>query len=181
MDPPKSIADLEGVLRAPKRLVGSLEWKPQHRGAAANVRGARLNLVATLEVAGVTLEALSFVAAATKFEPDRAIAMQLCILYGGKRRPFTRVDWRGAPHTNRHPQSPHHMKSLDETHIHRLSDNAILGWPEIVAADQDLPIANATPPLADYTTLVAYIGEEFAIENVNEIREPPWEPLLSNP
>ncbi len=127
MDPPKSIADLDEALRTPKRLVGSLEWKPQHRGAAANVRGARLNLVAALDVGGVTLEAVSFVAAATKAESDRAIAMQLCVLYGGKRRPFTRVDWRGAPHTNRYPQSPLNMKFLDETHIHRLGDNAILG------------------------------------------------------
>jgi hypothetical protein len=108
--------------------------------------------------------------------------MQLRVLYGGKYRPFTRVDWRGSPHTNmKHPESPLHLKSLGETHIHRLRDNAFLGWPDIAATADDLPVADATPELADFSALITYIAEEFAIENANEIREPPWEPLLSNP
>lgn len=180
MDPPRSLADLEEVLRVSKRLEGSLAWRPQHPGAAANVRGARVKLVATLVAGGVTIEGVSLVAAATASEPDRAVAVQLCVLQGGKSRPFTRVDWRGTPHTNRNPQSPLWMKSLGETHVHRLRDNAFLGWPGIVATSEDLPIADATPPLADFSALLAYIGEEFAIENASEIREPPWEPSLTS-
>lgn len=180
MDAPSSIADLEEVLQAPKRLEGSLAWKPQHRGTVGAGRGARLNLVAPLIAGGVSLEGVSLVAAATKSESDRMAAVQLVVLYGGKYRPFTRVDWRGSPHTNRnYPQSPLNLRSLGETHIHRLRDNAFLGWPGIVATGEDLPVADATPPLADFSGLIAYIGEEFAIENADEIREPPWEPLLS--
>jgi hypothetical protein len=170
------------VLRAPKRLEGSLEWRPQHRSKKGKARGARLNLVATLDAGGVTLEGVDFVAAATASEPDRKVAMQLRVLYSGKYRPFTRVDWRGSPHTNRnYPASPLNLKMLGETHIHRLRDNASLGWPGIVATADDLPVADATPELADFSALITYIAQEFAIENANEIREPPWEPLLSNP
>ena len=182
MDAPASIADLEEVLRAPKRLEGSLEWRSQHGSRKVEARGIRLNLVAPLNAGGVTLEGVDFLAAATASEPDRKVAMQLRVVYGGKYRPFTRVDWRGSPHTNmKFPESPLHMKSLGETHIHRLRDNAFLGWPGIVATAEDLPVADATPELADFSALITYIAQEFAIENANEIREPPWEPLLSSP
>jgi hypothetical protein len=181
MDAPRSIADLEQVLRSSKRLEGTLAWKPQHRGAEARSRGARLRLVAALSIGDVVLEGVSFLATAPSFEPDRAVAMQLMVKRLGKERPFCRIDWRGAPHTNRNqPQSSLNLRAFDGTHIHRLTDNAFLGWPGIVATREDLPVADATPPLEDFRKLITYVAIEFAIENADQIREPPWEPLLSD-
>lgn len=174
-----SIADLEAVLRAPKRLDGTLVWRPQHAGKGPRRRNERINVIASVRLDGVTLEGVRFLAAASVFEAERRVSMQLAIYYGGKYRPFTRVDWRDTPHTNRkNPTSPLWMKSLGETHIHRLADNAFLGWPGIVASTEDLPEADATPPLEDFRNLVSYVSEEFALENADTIQEPPWEPWL---
>lgn len=179
MAAPSSLADLEAILTAPKRLVGTLAWKPQHDGKGPRPRNARTKLTASLESVGVTLEGVRFIAAASVFEPGRKVSMHLAAFFGGKHRPFARIDWRDTPHTNRrNPSSPLFMTSPGETHIHRLVDNAFLGWPGIVASADDLPEAAATPPLEYFRNLVAYVSTEFAIENADQIGEPPWEPWL---
>ena len=179
MTAPSSIADLEAVIQAPKRLEGSLAWRPQHIGKEPVLRNARVKLVASLVSNGVVLEGVQFIAAASVFEPDRMVAMQLAVRHGNRMRPFARIDWRGAPHTNRkNPASRLWMKSLGETHVHRLADNAFLGWPEIVESSEDLPEADATPPLGDFRALLAYVADEFGVDNADQIREPPWEAWL---
>lgn len=179
MAAPTSIADLEAILRAPKRLDGTLSWKAQHDGKGPLPRNARVNLTATLSSAGVTLEGIRFLAAASIYEPERQVSMQIAVFHAGKHRPFTRIDWRDTPHTNRrNPTSPLFMKTVGETHIHRLADNAFLGWPGIVASAENLPEADATPPLEDFRNLVTYVSGEFAVENVDQIGEPPWESWL---
>ena len=176
---PSSIDDLEALLRRPKRLEGALDWKPQHDGKSTPPRNTRVQLVAALLADGVVLEGVQFLAAAPMFDPDRGVAMQLMVLHGGKYRPFTRIDWRGSPHTNRkNPGSRLWLRDAGDTHIHRLDDNAFRGWPGIVAKRDDLPEAEATPPLDDFRTLLAYVGVEFGLENVEQIREPQWQASL---
>ncbi len=184
MDAIGGLDDLAEVLKLPKRIDGTPDWKPQHKVATAETPPSNLRLAveATLSVEGVTLEAIKLHAAASKFEPQRKVAIQLMVLHRGRWRPFTRIDWRGSPHKNsKDPGFEHHLRDVGETHVHRLADNAFLGWPGIVASKEDLPNAAPLEELGDFAALLSLAARELCIENLTDIGEPPWEASLTLP
>ncbi|MFO7857024.1 MAG: hypothetical protein R6V44_17745 [Paracoccaceae bacterium] len=178
MDAVRSLDDLAELLRLPKRVDGTPRWDPQHKVKRGETPPAnlRLSLEAPLSVEGVTMEGLRLRAAAPKFEPGRKVAIQLMLLHRGKWRPFTRIDWRGPPHTNRRdPGFEHYMRDVGETHVHRLCDNAFLGWPGVVTSDEDLPNAAPLEDPGDFAALLSLAAGELYVENLTDIGEPPWE------
>lgn len=184
MDGVGGIEDLAELLRLPKRIEGAPDWRPQHKVKKGETppSNLRVTVEASLSVEGVTLEAIRLRVAASKFEPERKVAIQLMLLHRSRWRPFTRVDWRGPPHTNRRdPHCAHYLRDVGETHVHRLADNAFLGWPGVVASEEDLPNAAPLGDPGDFAALLSLAAGELYVENLTDIGEPPWEASLSLP
>jgi len=139
-----------------------------------------LEVSATLEVGGVTVEGLTLRGTARKPLMDRHVTFQLeyrhSQIIGG---PVARIEWR--------PLNPHNNKGLGPKRLqhviqtsshHHLFD---LNWrrSEEGVLKGDLPIA---VPLEgepkNFRALLAVVGKKFRINNIQIIPLPPWQPRM---
>ena len=58
---------------------------------------------------------------------------------------------------------------------------AFLGWPGVVASEEDLPNAAPLEDPGDFAALLSLAAGELYVENLTDIGEPPWEASLSLP
>lgn len=165
----RTLDDLCSVLVAPKRLVSITEWKRVH---------AQLRLGAALEVDGIVVAGISFLAVVLAEYPDENMTLLLQAEIRQKPRPFARIDWRGGPHPNKKPQCGA-MRFIDagrshfhDTHLHRHID-----FDELFFGDLNLPAATRIDPEPpDLKELLALSSVLLHIENLTEIPIPPWQP-----
>jgi hypothetical protein len=153
---------------------------PPKKKHGTQIEGARIAIVSSLEQDGVTLEGFRFRIVAYRFRPERQVTLQLEQLHSKKWGPFTRIDWRSRRHLNhRVPESPLHRTCAAESHVHALEDNSLLGWPQILATDPDLPLARTFKGVDCYADLLTFAGTTFGIDNLDGLEAPPWEASLT--
>lgn len=165
----QSLDDLCSVLEAPKRLVAIREWKRVH---------AQLRLGAALEVDGIVVAGISFLAAVLAEYPDENVTLLLQAEIKQKPRPFARIDWRGGPHPNKKPQCGA-MRFIDagRTHFHDTRLHRNIDFEELFLSDLNLPVATPiAPEPPTLKELLALSSALLHIENLTEIPIPPWQP-----
>lgn len=165
-------ANIPKVVLAKKTLVAAPSWV--ERGSDG------LEFVATLESDGVVLEALSLRGRARKSLADREVVFQLeyhqAQIVGG---PICRIEWRPvSAHCNR-GLGPKDLRYVIQTgsHHHRFDLN--WKWSQDAVRRGNLPIAvpiNDDPE--NFRALLAVVGKEFNIKNIQLITVPPWQPLM---
>lgn len=142
---------------------------------------ARIGILTSLDQDGVTRQGVRFRVAAFRFRPEQQVTLQLEQYHAKKWGSFVRIDWRSRPHTNKSvPNSPLHLTTAAESHIHALEDNSLLGWPEILASSPDLPLAKTIDGVDCYADLLAFAAKAFGIDNLDKLEAPPWEALLTS-
>jgi hypothetical protein len=162
---------IAGLVKAEKKLSGAPAW------IGRGVDG--LEISTPLEVDGVTVEALTLRGTARKPLADRHVMFQLeyhhSQIIGG---PVARVEWR--------PLQPHNNKGLGPKHLrHALQSGSHhhrfdLNWrrSEEGVLRGEIPIAVPLDDPGNFRALLALVGEEFTINNMQIITLPPWEPSM---
>lgn len=163
---------IQGLVLAEKLLSDVPAWR--ERGADG------LEFSAPLEIDGVTVEALTLRGRARKSLADREVIFQLeyhhARIIGGA---VARIEWRPLnPHSNK-GHGPKDLQHVIQSGSHHHCFD--LNWKESQEAclRGDLPIAL---PIADdpknFRALLAVVGKEFRIKNIQTVTAPPWEPLM---
>jgi hypothetical protein len=163
--------DLSVLYAAPKTFVTSPKWK--FRDSEWMV------LSVPLDIAGVTVEGLSFRATAMRLRPDENVTFQL--LYAppnGKPKPFARLEWNPLrPHNNKMvgPVEYRNVQQLG-THIH----DFVLNWNHSKSGVRNGLLPISTPVMLDlsYDEIVAFVSKEFKIYNLNSLPKPDWSEIL---
>jgi hypothetical protein len=140
----------------------------------------RLDLVALLEIGGVTIEGLQLRGRARKDCPDEELMFQLeCAQPGRRDRAIDRIDWRPHHvHTNS-GKGPPELRYLrfDGSHQHGFNLNW-LSTHECMRAN-NLPIADALrPDHANFVQLLDFVLKCYRITNSGLVKAPPWEGAL---
>lgn len=150
-------------------------------GAAWQVTGQELSVIAFIDVGGVISSDVQLRGTAERYYADARVLLQIERTEGqGDLRPLSRIEWRPLRgHTNkRHGTNKRlHLKQIRGSHVHGFKMN----WNASVAAPwgPNLPIADDPPQdLDSYAALLALAGVEFNITNMADLPMPPWEPLL---
>jgi hypothetical protein len=157
---------------ADKQLVSGPTWQ---------AAGQELELIAYIDVGGITSPDVRLRAMAELHYPDARVLLQIERTEGaGNLRPLARIEWRPARgHTNRRlgPNKRLHYKRIPGSHVHgfKMNWNATAGEPW----GPNLPIADEPQQdLNSYMALLATASVEFRIQNMADVPAPPWEPLL---
>lgn len=162
---------IAGLVAATKVLAGVPTWG--ERGAEG------LEFSAPLEIDGVTVEGLTLRGRARKPLADREVAFQLeyhhAQIIGGA---VGRIEWRPLnPHSNK-GLGPKHLRHVIQagTHHHRFD----LNWQHSQEAvlRGNLPIAVPLDDPGNFRALLAVVGKEFKISNIQWVTLPPWEPRM---
>lgn len=165
--------DLKELFNSPKRLTIISGW--------AELDSEFLQLVAPLEIAGVTVEGLQFRACARKRLPDEMVTCQVEYHPNGEvGGPLARLEWRPMSAHNNKSRGPVEWQNrlITGCHHHRFDLNFQYAEAEMTKGS-NLPIAvplTASP--AKYPDVLALVKEEFRIDNVDLIEVPPWEAIL---
>ena len=162
---------IAGLVAAKKTLVDVPVWG--ERGADG------LEFSAPLEIDGVTIEGLTLRGRARKPLADREVAFQLeyhhAQIIGGA---MCRIEWR--------PLNPHSNKGLGPKELRHIVQNGThhhcfdLNWKrsEEAVLQGDLKIAVPLDDPGNFRALLAVVGKEFRISNIQLVTLPPWEPRM---
>ncbi len=164
--------DHQGLFLANKSIV----TKPRWREPGAD----NLELVAPLDVDGITVEGFRLRVTASKLYPDENVTFLIeHFAPRGMGGQMARIEWRplkGHDNKGNGPSGVRHVK-MTGSHHHSFD----LNWT--YAASQvrrgNLPIAlPLTDEPADFKSLLAFAGKEFRINNIDWVKEPPWQPPI---
>lgn len=163
------LAALEAGYRAPKRILGALDWKVD----ANQSRILRIPLACDCGSPDIT--GLSIIGTAYVAEPNQRVTFQMCMDLRGTDYRIARIDWRPRqPHTNRY--GPTRGLTL-YTSIHDFLENAALGVR--IMQTENLPIVKPIEPEPpDFPALATYLRDTFRLDNAQNMPVPPWSPLL---
>ncbi|RWM84819.1 MAG: hypothetical protein EOR84_32770 [Mesorhizobium sp.] len=162
-------ADLSILYSAQKTFPFRSKW--QFRDAEWMV------LTSPIDIDGVTVEGLKFRAMAMRQRPDEHVSFQL-EYYPPRRQPrggpFARIEWRPLRgHNNKMIGPPELRNKLQKcTHHHEFwvnwnhSQNSVRKG----ALDISVPIE----PEPSYDQIVAFVGKEFRISNIDWLPSPDW-------
>ncbi len=165
--------DLSILYAASKTVSASAKWK--FRDSEWMV------LVVPLDIDGVTVEGLSFRATAMRKRPDEAVTFQLEYappLGRAKGGPFARVDWK--------PLRPHNNKKIGPAEFHDIPQTGShhhdfwLNWrhSEQAVRKGSVDISIPIVPEMSFEEIVAFVGKEFRILNINSLPKPEWSGML---
>lgn len=135
-------------------------------------------LTSPLDVDGVTVEGLRFTASAMRLRPDESVSF--CLeYYPGKRDGrggcFARVEWRALGEHYNKASAPNGLRlaRITGTHVHPFTVN----WSANSGGVRrgELPIAEEVRPEPTYEQVVAFVGREFRISNIDWVGAPDWE------
>src|SRR5262249_55601498 len=162
---------IAGLVLAEKSLLDVPVW---------TVRGAdALEFSAPLEVDGVTVEALTLRGRARKPLPDREVVFQLeyhhARIIGG---PVARIEWRPLNAHSNKGLGPEHLKHVIQSGSHHHCFDLNWGWSREAVLRGELPIARPIDEPNNFRALLAVIGKEFRINNIQLVTPPPWEPRM---
>ncbi len=162
---------LASLVAAKKLLVDVPVWG--ERGADG------LEFSSPLEIEGVIVEGLTLRGRARKPLADKEVAFQLeyhhAQIIGGA---VCRIEWRPLnPHSNK-GLGPKNLQHIIQTSTHhhcfdlnwKLSQDAVL--------QGNLPIAVPLQDPGNFRALLAVVGKEFRINNIQLVAPPPWEPRM---
>jgi hypothetical protein len=165
--------DLAALVDAPKRLPVSLKWRD---------RGHQdwLDLVAPLDIDGVTVEGLRLRGTTRETLRDENVMFQLEYTPPARSRvrggALWRIEWRPLTRHENKGCGPVELRYKLQTGSHHHPFH--LNWTERAKDVRrgQLPIAIPFPNgIADtYAGLIAFVGEQFKIENASIIPLPPW-------
>ena len=165
--------DVQTALHATKKISITPNW----------VEGDddRLWISVPLEIEGVTLQGLNLRARVFKNRPDEDVLFQLEYEHDVKRKDkaIERIDWLPSHvHDNKGNGPPEHrFVRQTSSHYHRFE----LNWLPIEnrLKSDNLPIAVPLgEEVKDFSALLAFVGKNFRIANIELIEQPGWEPVL---
>ena len=167
------LADLRLLFDSDKQFSAPVSWKARD--------DSWMSLVSPLEINGVTIEGLRFRGTARRDRPDEQVTFQLEYFSPtGKPKggPFSRVDWNPLrPHTNKMVGPVEYQNMLQNgSHNHEFR----LNWEhnESYVREGVLPISIPISPDLNYNEIVAFVGKEFRISNINWLPIPEWSGTL---
>jgi hypothetical protein len=164
------LADLTAFLRANKALSAPVHWIETD---------GDIRFTATLEVGGITKEALLLYGRATASITDAAVNLGLCWTGApGRNRLFDRLDWRPVQAHNNKGMGPleFRFRLIEGTHHHRLGLNADLEMGLLKAMAENLPIAEPVQPEpASWEAFLAIAAERWRIHDLVKTPYPPWQ------
>lgn len=138
-------------------------------------------MAASLENNEGLIQNVSFNARCSARMPDELVRLMLLTIdTTGKERCFARVEWRSSPHDNlKAVCGDLQGVSAGRSHYHDPCLHRHLSLEQFFGGD-DLPIAVSLDPQPEtYRELLEIAARLLHIENLREIEEPPWQPLLS--
>lgn len=138
-------------------------------------------MAASLENGDGLIQNASFHARCSARMPDELVRLMLLTIdASGKERCFARVEWRSSPHPNlKAVCGEFRGLSAGRTHYHDPCLHRGLSLDEFFGVN-DLPIAVPIDPEPEtYRELLEIAAGLLHIENLRELEEPPWQPLLS--
>ena len=167
------VSDLDYFFRCEKSFPAVPAW--------AQRDGNNLALVSPLDIDGVTVEGLQFRATVLKHRPDENLTFQLEFFPPGRRPkggPISRIEWRPLSGHNNKMIGPPDLYNVPQTgsHYHDFTPN----WKynkQLVRKGQ-LKIAVPINPESSLDEILAFVGKEFRISNINWMPVPPWEAVL---
>lgn len=165
--------DLSILYAASKTVSASAKWKFRD--------SEWMQLIAPLDIDGVTVEGLSFRATAMRKRPDEAVSFQLeysAQSPNSKSLPFARVEWK--------PLRPHRNKKIGPVELHNIpqagshNHDFWLNWRHSEKAVRKglLDISIPILPEMSFEEIVAFVGKEFRILNINLLPKPEWSGML---
>ena len=164
------LAALTTFLAAEKALTTPVHW--------IDTEG-HLDFRATLEIGGITGEALLLFGRATASLPDAAVTLGLCWTGApGRYSHFDRLDWRPVHVHNNKGMGPIDLRFrlIEGTHHHRLAQNAALEMGILRAMAENLPIAEPVlPEPVSWEAFLAIAAERWRIHDLVTTPYPPWQ------
>lgn len=170
--PVNSIEDLCKAVAAPKRILAFPEWRRN---------GISLRLKANLEVDGIVLQGVTFLAQCNAERPDEQVTLNILAEIKPKERCIARIDWRGLGHGNRdHLCGGYKFTDAGRTHFHDPALHRGIDFAELFDGENNLPIALPIHPEPDsFNDLLARAADLLHIQNLTDMPVPPWETTLS--
>lgn len=165
--------DLSILYAANKSFPSALNWQFRDNDWMA--------FVSPLDVDGVTIEGFRFRATANRMRPDEHVTFQLEYL-PPRRHPkggaIARVDWKPLTAHNNKMVGPDQYKNVIQrcTHHHEFW----LNWQhsEKSVWKGNLEISVPVEPEQSFEEIVAFVGKEFKISNIEWLPTPPWSATL---
>jgi hypothetical protein len=171
--------DLQDLFHSPKLISAFPGW------ASPEVETGYSWFDAPLEIDGVTEVGFVLHGGCYPSQPSCNVVLELRIarIPGRKRIPLARFEWRSLDggHTNPVRKGlPHSGKRVAATHLHpfQLNYSTTEGRMKLGA----LRIAvDVEPEPADFNACLAFVGNDFRINNMNLVAEPNWRYDLFSP
>jgi hypothetical protein len=165
--------DVHAVINSDKRLSGPSQWVED--------ADKKLWLTAPLEIGGVTVEGLILRARAPKDRPDEDMLFQLEFEHDKSRRDkaIERIDWLPMHTHDNKGCGPQALRFATQrgSHYHKFGLNWLPDEHRLKVAN--LPIAEPiSENVADFSSLIAFVGKNFRISNLEVIEQPPWQAVL---
>ncbi len=162
---------IEGFVASEKTLIDVPAW------IARGTDG--LEFSASLEMGDVTIQGLTLRGRARRSLADREVAFQLeyhhAQIIGGA---VARIEWRPLnPHSNK-GLGPKHLRHIIQAGSHHHPFD--LNWRQSrdSVLQGHLPIAVPFDDPNNFRALLALVGKEFRIANIQLVTPPPWEPAF---
>jgi hypothetical protein len=162
-------ASVETLVLAPKSFATAPRWTTRSDDDW-------VNLVAPLDIEGVTVEGLRFRGKAHRFRPEMQVTFRLEIMFGASVEPLVRLDWRPtAKHRNpANAPQPYRLASIEGSHLHPFD----LNWRGDKPVGVNLPVAIPLPQEESYDDLLARVGQAFNVGPMAGFPRPDWTEVL---
>jgi hypothetical protein len=168
--------EIPELYAAEKAIVSANAWVERDNAQPSRL----LTMIAHLEIDGVSIPGLRLRGTAIRSMPDRAVTFQL--EYHRPRQhgaALARVEWLPIKGHNNKGMGPKELRfvQITGTHIHPFD----LNWNDAQKQLRrgNLPIAtplDLTPNTFD--RLLEFVGKEFRIKGLENVRQPEWQPDL---
>jgi hypothetical protein len=164
------LSALKTFLAADKTLSAAVQWTDTE---------GDLRFAATLEIRGITQEALQLFGRAAASKPDAAVTLGLRWTEApGRYSHFDRLDWRPVHDHNNKGIGPVALRFrlIGGTHHHRLAHNGALEMGLLRAMAENLPIAEPVlPEPASWEAFLNIGAQRWRIRDLVNIPYPPWQ------
>jgi hypothetical protein len=165
--------DVRSVLSSTKTISIATNW----------VKGddERLWVVAPLEIDGITVQGLILRVRVFKDRPDEDALFQLEFEHDPKRKDkaIERIDWKPShTHENR-GNGPPDFRFIRQncTHYHQFDLNWLSNENRLKMDNLPVAVPISDDPV-DFKGILAFVGKNFRISNIELIGQPGWEPRL---
>ncbi len=165
--------NVHAVIDAVKTISAQPSWVEDSNG--------RLWIAVPLEIDSITVESLFLRARVLKDAPDEDVFFQLEFDHDQNRRDkaISRIDWRPLhSHDNKGcgPQE-WRFQAQKQSHFHKFDLNWLQMEGRLKASNLPIAVPLEIEP-TDFQGLLAFVGKNFRISNIEIISQPGWEPVL---